>query len=110
MARDALGAHVRDELGIGGAARARPLQAALASAASFALGAALPLAVTSLAPPDALRPLIAGASLLCLALTGAVAAHAGGASMVSGAARVTFWGALAMAVTTAVGALFHIAA
>ncbi len=108
-ARDALGAHVRDELGIVSGTRARPIQAALASAASFALGAALPLAITMVAPPGALRSLIAGASLLCLAFTGAVAARAGGASMATGAMRVAFWGALAMAVTTAVGAAFHMA-
>ncbi len=110
MAHDALGAHVRDELGIANETRARPIQAAFASAASFALGAALPLAVTSLAPAGALRPLIAGTSLACLAITGAIAARAGGASMATGAVRVTFWGALAMAVTTAVGTLFHVAA
>jgi VIT1/CCC1 family predicted Fe2+/Mn2+ transporter len=106
MAHDAVGAHARDELGISPALRARPLQAALASAASFAVGAAMPLVVTAIVPEAALIPFVAGTSLLFLALLGALAAHAGGAGMTIGAIRVTFWGALAMAATAGVGALF----
>jgi len=105
-AHDALGAHARDELGITEALRARPVQAALASAASFAAGAILPLAVTALSPPEVLIPVVAGTSLAFLALLGGVAARAGGASVLKGAIRVTFWSALAMAVTAAVGKLF----
>ena len=106
MAHDALGAHARDELGITPSGAARPIQAALSSAASFALGAALPLAVTAAAPPTILMPVVSGASLIFLALLGALAARAGGASVAVGAMRVTFWGALAMAVTAGIGALF----
>lgn len=106
MAKDALGAHVRDELGISETITARPLQAALASAASFAVGAALPLLVAYVAPITSLGSLVSVASLFFLALLGALAAHTGGAPMVAGAWRVTFWGALAMALTAAVGALF----
>lgn len=102
MARDALGAHARDELGITDALRARPLQAALASAASFSVGALIPLLAALLS--DTL-PVISLTSLLCLMLLGAAAARAGGASMVTGAVRVLLWGALAMGVTAAVGAL-----
>ena len=105
-AHDALGTHARDELGITDALRARPVQAALASAASFAAGAILPLAVTALSPPQVLIPVVAGTSLAFLALLGGVAARAGGASVLKGAIRVTFWSALAMAVTAAVGKLF----
>ncbi len=105
-AHDALSAHARDELGITEALRARPLQAALASASSFAVGAALPLAITAATPPQALIPVVAGASLALLALLGGVAARAGGASVLKGAIRVTFWSALAMAATAAVGKLF----
>jgi len=105
-AHDALSAHARDELGITEALRARPLQAALASASSFAVGAALPLAITAATPPQALIPVVAGASLAFLALLGGVAARAGGAGVLKGAIRVTFWSALAMAVTAAVGKLF----
>jgi VIT1/CCC1 family predicted Fe2+/Mn2+ transporter len=105
MAHDALGAHARDELGITAALAARPVQAALASAASFAVGAALPLAVAALAPPAMLIALVVATSLAFLALLGALAARAGGAGIVTGAARVTFWSALAMAVTMGVGAL-----
>jgi len=105
-AHDALGAHARDELGITEALRARPVQAALASAASFAAGAILPLAVTAMSPPEVLIPVVAGTSLAFLALLGGVAARAGGASVLKGAIRVTFWSALAMAVTAAVGKLF----
>jgi len=106
MAHDALGAHARDELGISVAFRARPIQAALASAGSFVVGAALPLAVTALAPQAGLIPVVAGTSLLFLALLGGLAARAGGAGVTLGAIRVTFWGALAMALTAGVGALF----
>ena len=106
MAHDALGAHARDELGISETLRARPLQAALASTASFAAGAALPLAVTALTPAAALIPVVSGTSLAFLALLGGVAARAGGAPVVRGAIRVTFWSALAMAATAAVGSLF----
>ncbi|MFH1871368.1 MAG: VIT family protein [Pseudomonadota bacterium] len=106
MAHDALGAHARDELGISELLSARPIQAALSSAASFAVGALLPLAVTALAPEALLIPLVAGSSLAFLALLGAVAARVGGASALPGAWRVTFWGALAMAVTAVVGMLF----
>ena len=106
MAHDALGAHARDELGISQTLSARPVQAALSSAASFAVGAALPLAVTALAPAQSLIPWVSGTSLAFLALLGAVAARAGGAPMSMGACRVTVWGALAMAITAGVGALF----
>ena len=105
MARDGLGAHVRDELGISGVFSARPIQAALASAASFAIGAAMPLLVLLLFPEAGLF-IVAGTSLVFLALLGAVAARAGGAPMTVGAMRVTFWGALAMGLTAGVGALF----
>jgi VIT1/CCC1 family predicted Fe2+/Mn2+ transporter len=106
MAHDALGAHARDELGISDALRARPIQAALASAGSFAVGAILPLLVALLTPAGRLIPLVSGTSLVFLALLGALAARAGGARVMMGALRVTFWGALAMAVTAGVGALF----
>jgi VIT1/CCC1 family predicted Fe2+/Mn2+ transporter len=106
MAHDALGAHARDELGISDTFRARPIQAALASAGSFAVGAAMPLVVTAMAPAAGLIPLVAGTSLVFLALLGGLAASAGGAGMTMGAIRVTFWGALAMALTAGVGALF----
>ena len=106
MAHDALGAHARDELGISKTVNARPVQAALASAGSFAIGAAMPLLVTGIAPATTLIPLVAGTSLAFLALLGRLAAHTGGARVTVGALRVTFWGALAMAVTAGVGALF----
>ena len=106
MAHDALGAHVRDELGISQTLGARPIQAALASAASFAVGATMPLLVTVLAPEAILIPLVSGTSLVFLALLGGVAARAGGAPVTVGAMRVTFWGALAMGLTAGVGALF----
>jgi VIT1/CCC1 family predicted Fe2+/Mn2+ transporter len=105
MAHDALGAHARDELGISSVSRARPVQAALASAASFAVGAALPLLVAALASPANVLVVIAATSLVCLALLGGVAARAGGARIAVGAARVTFWGALAMALTAGIGEL-----
>jgi vacuolar iron transporter family protein len=106
MAHDALGAHARDELGISDTFRARPIQAAFASAGSFAVGAAMPLLVTIIAPTTSLLPLVSGTSLLFLALLGGFAARAGGAGVMIGAIRVTFWGALAMALTAGVGWLF----
>jgi VIT1/CCC1 family predicted Fe2+/Mn2+ transporter len=106
MAHDALDAHARDELGISKALGARPIQAALASGSSFAVGAAMPLLVTAITPESVLIPLVAGTSLVFLTLLGALAARAGGAGVMAGAIRVTFWGALAMAVTAGVGALF----
>jgi len=106
MEHDALGAHARDELGISETLSARPVQAALSSAASFTAGAALPLLVALLAPSGSLPAVVAGSSLVFLAALGAVAGRAGGASAIKGAWRVTFWGALAMAITAAVGALF----
>ncbi len=106
MAHDALGAHARDELGITEELGARPIQAAFASAGSFAVGAALPLAVTAVAPERLLIPMVAGASLAFLALLGGVAARAGGAGVAAGAMRVLFWGAVAMAATAGVGAIF----
>lgn len=106
MAHDAIGAHGRDELGISETFRARPIQAALASAGSFAVGAAMPLSVTAIAPDAGLIPLVSVTSLVFLALLGGLAARAGGAGVTVGAIRVAFWGALAMAVTAGVGALF----
>ena len=106
MAHDALGAHARDELGISDTLTARPIQAALASAASFAVGAAMPLLVAAAVPTGILIYMVAGTSLLFLALLGGLAARAGGAGVTAGALRVTFWGALAMAITAAAGALF----
>jgi VIT1/CCC1 family predicted Fe2+/Mn2+ transporter len=105
-AKDALAAHARDELGISEILTARPIQAALASAITFAVGAALPLLTVILAPVANLVPFVAGTSLAFLALLGGLAAHAGGAPVLKGAVRVTFWGALAMGVTAGVGALF----
>jgi vacuolar iron transporter family protein len=107
MAHDALGAHARDELGITEALSARPIQAALTSAASFAIGAAMPLMVAALAQESSLIPLVSGTSLVFLALLGGLAARAGGAGVMVGAIRVTFWGALAMGVTAGVGLLFR---
>jgi VIT1/CCC1 family predicted Fe2+/Mn2+ transporter len=106
MSHDALGAHARDELGISETLTARPIQAALSSAASFAVGAILPLLAVIISPLTLLVPVVAVASLLFLAALGAWAAAAGGASMLKGAASVTFWGALAMVVTAGAGALF----
>lgn len=106
MTHDALGAHARDELGFSEAAGARPLQAALASAASFAVGAWLPIAAAWVVPEGSLTVAVSAASLVCLAGLGALAARTGGASPLIGAARVTFWGALAMAATATVGRLF----
>jgi VIT1/CCC1 family predicted Fe2+/Mn2+ transporter len=105
MAHDALGSHARDELGLTAVSRARPLQAALASAGSFASGAALPLLVTALAPQPYRIICIVAASLLCLLILGGWSAKVGGADMRIGALRVAFWSALAMAITSAVGAI-----
>jgi vacuolar iron transporter family protein len=106
MAHDALGAHARDELGISQLLSARPVQAAVASAAAFATGAALPLGVAWAMPMDGLIAAVSATSLLFLALLGGVAARAGGAPVITGALRVTFWGALAMAATFGIGRLF----
>ncbi len=106
MVKDALRAHVRDELGISETISVLPVQAALTSAATFAVGAALPLFVVVLAPSASLVPLVAAASLLFLAILGALAAYTGGARIGRGIVRVTFWGALAMAITAGIGALF----
>jgi VIT1/CCC1 family predicted Fe2+/Mn2+ transporter len=110
MAHDALGAHARDELGILNGLSARPIQAGLASAGTFALGAAMPLLIVLLVPASALMWAVAGSALFFLALLGALGAAVGGAPMMIAAARVTFWGALAMALTAGVGALFGVAA
>ncbi len=108
MAKDALGAHARDELGISEITTARPVQAAFTSAAMFSVGAALPLAVAFFARQPLLVYLVSGASLLFLALLGAVGAQAGGAPVLRATARVTFWGAFAMALTAVVGKLFGV--
>ncbi len=105
MAHDALAAHARDELGITDALRAQPLQAALASALSFAVGAALPLLVAAIVPLSQLLAMVFVFSLIFLAVLGGVAARVGGASVTAGALRVGFWGAMAMAITAGVGAL-----
>jgi len=106
MARDALGAHASDELGISETLRPRPVQAALSSAASFAAGALMPLFATAIAPVEALIPFVSVSSLVLLALLGGSAAHAGGAGVMIGAFRVTFWGGLAMATTAGIGWIF----
>jgi len=110
MAHDALGAHARDELGLSETLSARPIQAALASAASFAVGAAMPLLAVAAVSGSSLIPVVSGTSLVFLAILGGLAAHVGGASVMTAATRVTFWGALAMALTAGVGALFGVAA
>ena len=110
MAHDALGAHARDEIGILESAQARPIQAALYSAATFTMGALLPLLVAWLIPESYLIISVALSSLVFLAMLGAIAAKAGGASMVVGTVRVTFWGALAMALTAGVGRVFGVVA
>src|SRR6476646_4396717 len=104
MAKDALGAHARDELGLSDISMARPLQAAMASAASFSVGAAAPLALVLFSPLDWLVPLVFASSLLFLAALGAIGARVGGAGILRPTIRVTFWGALAMAVTAGIGA------
>jgi VIT1/CCC1 family predicted Fe2+/Mn2+ transporter len=106
MAHDALGAHARDELGMSEATRARPLQAALASAAAFAAGAALPVLIVWVTPLPRITLVVSAGSLVLLAALGALAAHLGGAALLRGAARVTFWGAVAMGCTALVGRLF----
>jgi VIT1/CCC1 family predicted Fe2+/Mn2+ transporter len=106
MAKDALGAHARDELGISEIATARPVQAALTSAATFAVGAALPLSMVLVPPTNKLVPIVSVASLGFLALLGAVGAKAGGADVLRATVRVTFWGVLAMALTAGIGSLF----
>ena len=106
MAKGALAAHARDELGISATTTARPLQAALTSAATFSVGAAMPLAMVVIAPATALVPAVGTASILFLALLGAIGARAGGANVWRATVRVTFWGALAMALTAGIGKLF----
>jgi len=110
MKHDALGAHARDELGISETLTSRPIQAALASAGTFSVGAVLPLLVVLLVPVSALMWAVSASSLCFLALLGSLAARAGGASVMTSAIRVTFWGALAMALTAGVGFLFGVAA
>ena len=106
MKKDALAAHARDELGISEITTARPVQAALTSAATFAVGAAMPLLMVVISPPSMLVPMVSAASLGFLALLGAIGARAGGANVVRATVRVTFWGALAMALTAGIGAMF----
>ena len=106
MAHDALAAHARDELGISESLTARPVQAALASAATFAVGAGMPLLTVLITPETRLISVVSAVSLIFLACLGVLAARAGGAPMMKSAIRVTFWGALAMGLTAAVGALF----
>jgi len=110
MAHDALGAHARDEIGISVSSSAQPVQAALSSAGTFVVGAALPLIVAWAMPGPQLIPLVAVSSLVFLAILGGLAARTGGAAITIGAIRVTFWGALAMALTAGVGRLFGIVA
>jgi VIT1/CCC1 family predicted Fe2+/Mn2+ transporter len=105
MAHDALGAHARDELGISAVHAARPVQAALASAGTFAVGAALPLVMAAIVPAPRIIAVVAATALAFLALLGGIAARAGGAGMVRGAIRVTFWGAFALALTAMIGRL-----
>ena len=106
MAKDALGAHARDELGFSAITAARPIQAALASAATFSVGAAAPRVLVMASPVDALIPVVAAGSLLFLAVLGAVGAKTGGAGLLKPTLRVTFWGAFAMALTAGIGAIF----
>ena len=110
MNHDALGAHARDELGINEMLSANPVQAALASAGTFAVGALLPLLIVLVVPSTSLMWAVAASSLLFLAILGSLAARAGGASVMTSATRVTFWGALAMTLTAGVGTLFGVAA
>ncbi|MBL8769975.1 MAG: VIT1/CCC1 transporter family protein [Phenylobacterium sp.] len=110
MAKDALGAHARDELGISDMTTARPVQAAVTSALTFSAGAALPLGAALLAPEGAMAVVVSAAAIVFLAVLGAVGARAGGANMLKAVVRVTFWGALALAATAGVGALFGVAA
>lgn len=106
MAHDALGAHARDELGLSATRMARPIQAALVSAASFAIGAAFPVMLVTVAPIGSMIIFVSVSSLVTLAILGSIAAKVGGASLVTGAVRVTFWGALAMVATAAIGHIF----
>ncbi len=106
MTKDALGAHARDELGISDITTARPVQAALTSAATFSVGAAMPLLMVVVAPAAVLVPVVSVASLAFLAVLGAIGAKAGGADIMRATARVTFWGALAMALTAGIGKIF----
>ncbi len=110
MAHDALGAHARDEIGISESGNAQPVQAAISSAGTFTIGAALPLVIAWAVPVSLLIVLVAVSSLVFLAFLGGIAARAGGASITIGAIRVTFWGALAMALTAGVGRLFGVVA
>jgi VIT1/CCC1 family predicted Fe2+/Mn2+ transporter len=110
MAKDALGAHTRDELGIAPVASARPMQAAGSSALAFTIGAGLPLLSAWLSPERYLAPVVGATSLLFLVVLGGLAAYTGGAGILKGIWRVTFWGALAMAITAGVGRLFGVAA
>ena len=110
MARDALGAHIRDELGISETVSAKPLQAAITSALAFTVGAGLPLLSAWLSPDKALALVVGATSLLFLVILGGLAAYTGGAGILRGISRVTFWGALAMAITAGVGRLFGVAA
>ena len=110
MAHDSLGAHAKDELGIFDSVKARPIQAAFSSAGTFIVGAALPLLTAWIVPAPQLIPIVAVLSLIFLAVLGGLAAHTGGASVSIGAARVTFWGALAMGLTAVVGMLFNVVA
>jgi VIT1/CCC1 family predicted Fe2+/Mn2+ transporter len=109
MDKDALAAHARDELGISHVTTAKPIQAALTSAATFSVGAAMPLAMVLISPLGILPGVVSGASLAFLALLGAVGARAGGANILRATIRVTFWGALAMAITAGIGRLFGVA-
>jgi VIT1/CCC1 family predicted Fe2+/Mn2+ transporter len=110
MAKDPLAAHARDELGISEISTARPVQAAVTSALTFSAGAALPLLTALVSPRAAMPWTVSGASIVALAVLGALGARTGGASIWKAVARVTFWGALAMAATAGVGALFGVAA
>lgn len=110
MARDALATHARDELGISEITTARPIQAALTSAATFAVGAALPLATVAVTPLALMTPVVSAAALAFLAVLGAVGARTGGAAMLRPVVRVVFWGAVALAATAGIGALFGVAA
>lgn len=110
MAHDALATHARDELGLSDSTTARPIQAALTSAATFAVGAALPLIAVAVSPSGWITPIVAAATLIFLALLGALGAKAGGAAKLRPVARVVFWGAVALAVTAGIGALFGVAA
>jgi len=106
MAHDSLGAHARDELGLSEVHTARPIQAAFASTSTFTIGAALPLLAVLFAPSSFIMPAVGGSSLVFLAMLGCLAAYAGGAKIITSVARVTIWGALAMALTTAIGRMF----